>query len=908
MSQHTRFHWSSPFVLVLCLASSNFSQTQPNVRALEPGNRMEGDLVSTNRPKPADKTEELALKLIEAKTYDERRSLLEKEKEFVTAKLTQALLVRARLAAEKGAFGEALAVLHLAQAVAELIGDKLGLAQALSRAGNIYRMQGEYDRALDDLRKALPLHESIGNTTGIFNTLSFITTINAFTGDYDLSLAQRMLALADDSKNKEWLAISLSQMGAQNFGLGKYAYAIDCHQKSLAVYEEINNKPGIAFALHGIGNGYRMYGAYEEALSYFQKSLALSEQIGSTDLSIRTLVNLGALQRTVGNHAQAEEYLRKGINLIETSRIGNFSGNNFWLSLALSNLGEISRLRGDYPQALAYLRKSASFSESAEVNDALAYALGRMAAVMVDQRNFTGALASASRGALIAEQTRGRDAEWRAHVEAGRAYRGLNQSSQARQEFEKAIVLVESIRADVVSSEARSSYFATTQYPYEQYVDLLMEMHRHQPADGYHVLAFDASQRARARSLLEVLVEARVDIRQGVDSELLGHERTLKRQLNVAAARQSRLLTARHSEKQISAAKMDVDELTMQLQHLRSQIRLKSPRYAELTHPVPLKLGQIQKDLLDPDTALLEYKLGEERSFLWVVTSNSINSLELPKRADLKKSVRLAVTLLSDAQRWATNDLKLKTEYAQAVDGLSSILLPPALFSKLPVRRLVVVSDGALQYLPFAALVSPKLRVSSSTDRRNPHIGFVRPLIADYELVGLPSASTLAVLRRESSNRVPAAKSVAVLADAVFEVTDERVTKQQVKAEGMVTNLRDISTSRTVLEQAIRSNSRQPQVGLGIARLPFSRFEANAILESANLGESFRATDFRASRETATGSELAKYRYVHFATHGILNSEHPELSGVVLSLVDEQGKPVDGFLRLHDIYNLNSAC
>src|SRR5205814_10361889 len=63
-------------------------------------------------------------------------------------------------------------------------------------------------------------------------------------------------------------------------------------------------------------------------------------------------------------------------------------------------------------------------------------------------------------------------------------------------------------------------------------------------------------------------------------------------------------------------------------------------------------------------------------------------------------------------------------------------------------------------------------------------------------------------------------------------------------------------------------------------------------------------TDFKANRATATNTDLSQYRIVHLATHGLLNSQHPELSGVVLSLVDEQGRPQDGFLRLHEIYNL----
>jgi CHAT domain-containing protein/tetratricopeptide (TPR) repeat protein len=866
----------------------------------------------------SDKVNEIALKLMGATTEEERKSLLENEKDSVSEKLTQVLLGHARSYFESGRFFEALTTLHLAQFVAEQIGDRLGLAQTLTRAGNIYRMQGEYDRALEYLRKALPLHESLRNKPGIFNTLSSISTINSFTGDYDLELAKRVFEVAEEAQNTEWMGIALSQFAAQHFALGNYAQAFDYHQKSLKFYQKINNKPGIAFALHGIGNAYRMYGDYNRALSYFQKSLALSEEIGSSDLTIRTLVNLGALHRSNGDYVQAEQCLLASLRLAASPRIGHFSGNSFYLSLALSNLAEISMRRGDYQQALLYLRQSVSLSESSHAKDALAYALGRTAAVLFAQRDFNGALQAASRAAAVAAQTGGRDPEWRAHLEAGKAYRALEMVSQARQEFEKAIAIIESVRADVASNEARSTYFATVQEAYEHYIDLLMQLHKERPAEKHDALALQVSERARARSLLEFLTEGHADIQQGIDARLFESERGLKRQLNAAAGRQLRFSDGKHTSKQVSDAKKEVEELTTRLQELRAEISLRSPRYAALTQPVPLTLGQIQGEVLDPETALLEYSLGEERSYLWVVTSSSIKSVELPKRSELESSVRQFVGLLSDGQQATTSGPQFSPIHAGATLKLSHTLLPPALMAELDVKRLVVVGDGALRYLPFSALASPKAQALGPTSKKAPTIG--RPLIADYELISLPSASTIAVLRREALNRSKGVKGIAVFADPVFEENDERVerapaqtpvTRGMGEAETLnETSLPTPSNSRSMLERALRSDSKSAAGGdtpqkPSIARLPFTRFEANGIFASARVDQGLLATDFRASRATATGGALAQYRYLHFATHAILNTEHPELSGIVLSLVDEQGKQVDGFLRLHDIYNLN---
>ena len=213
-------------------------------------------------------------------------------------------------------------------------------------------------------------------------------------------------------------------------------------------------------------------------------------------------------------------------------------------------------------------------------------------------------------------------------------------------------------------------------------------------------------------------------------------------------------------------------------------------------------------------------------------------------------------------------------------------------------KRLLIVAGGALEYLPFAALHSP----SSG-----------RPLIVEHEIVTLPSASVLSAIRRETVGRKTATKAVAVLADPVFEKNDPRVLVAKKASAGgdLSVNTRSARepqisaayTSDTPLMRSVRSIQEFNGRG-GLSRLPFSREEAAAVASLVPARSLLKATDFRANRALATSGELSDYRIVHFATHGLLNSEHPELSGLVLSLVDENGKAQDGFLRMHEIYNL----
>jgi CHAT domain-containing protein len=224
---------------------------------------------------------------------------------------------------------------------------------------------------------------------------------------------------------------------------------------------------------------------------------------------------------------------------------------------------------------------------------------------------------------------------------------------------------------------------------------------------------------------------------------------------------------------------------------------------------------------------------------------------------------------------------------------LSEILLAPVA-SQLQGKRILVVADGALQYLPFGALPSPKSKN-----------GDPQPLIVENEIVSLPSASTLALLRRQVNGRSPAPKLIAMLADPVFTATDERVKT----ASSQKSAISEAQRSQAFSQSSARLMKAAGETGVLregiIQRLPFSRREAESILAAVPVGEKKQALDFEANRATALSAEMSQYRIVHFATHGLLHSEHPELSGIVLSLVNEQGQPVDGFLRLNEIYNLN---
>jgi CHAT domain-containing protein len=515
------------------------------------------------------------------------------------------------------------------------------------------------------------------------------------------------------------------------------------------------------------------------------------------------------------------------------------------------------------------------------------------------------------------------------HVEAealssiARAELKFGNLTAARANLEASLQIVESTRSHVASPALRASFLATQHSSYESYIALLMQSHRQHPAAGHAASALQISERARARSLTESLAEASANIREGVDPVLLTRERELRQRIDAKSAAQNR--AASQTEEQAATFSREMTELTAELEQVEARIRTASPRYAALTKPQPLSLPEIQQTVVaDADTLLLEYALGEERSFLWAITKDSLTSYELPARAEIERAARRVYELLTarnqivkfeeeDARR--ARIAQADAGFSAAAEALGKLILAPAA-AELGKKRLLIVADGALQYVPFAALPEPETRRQGDreTGRQRSTRPVHVPLIVNHEIVSLPSASTLAVLRSELAGRKPAPRTVAVLGDPVFHKTDDRVQASLAKAGANSGKESAPPTAPSVpaigrqaswlneLERSARALGEDEREGFD--RLPATRAEAQAAVRFAPAGTSRIALDFTANQSTATGGDLSQYRYVHFATHGLFNNEHPELSGLVLSLVDEAGKDTDGFLRLVEIYNL----
>jgi CHAT domain-containing protein len=351
------------------------------------------------------------------------------------------------------------------------------------------------------------------------------------------------------------------------------------------------------------------------------------------------------------------------------------------------------------------------------------------------------------------------------------------------------------------------------------------------------------------------------------------------------------LLGKSYDKNALTKLETELNDVEAQYQQVQQVIRARYPAYQQMMQPDVLRLNEIQKKALtDDESLLLEYALGDERSYLWVMSRNNFLSYELPARKKIEDAARSVYALLTALQAKPDETFEQRQERTRKaeetlpgeINRLSELVLAPVA-DKLEKKRLIVVADGALQYIPFQALTVPNGPTVS---------GEPVPLIVDHEIVNQPSASTLALLLNDSIDRTRPEGSVAIFADPVFETDDVRLTHAAPSpktSEELAMVFRDVG---------------QPVDNGRIPRLLASREEAEAIMDVVPSRTAFKALDFDASRATLSTPSFGKYRILHFATHTMLNNQHPELSGIVLSLVDSEGRPLNGFLRMSDIYDL----
>ncbi len=836
------------------------------------------------------------------------------------------------------------------------IGDRAGEGLALMELGTFYSDSRKPAIAFDYFTKARDLYLAINYPGMVASAWNYMGLVHMQLGETDAALTSfteaSMLWLK--LNNRASLALALANIAAAHDVQGKKLEAIEETKQALAIFKELNDSRRIGNSLNNLGKISDDLGNWAEALDYYQQSLQLLKD--SRDAKYATVLdNMSLLYSVLGDSQKAIDNLQQALSI--QHEIKDPRGE----AQTLTYLGDVSLRIGDAAEARRYfesalpLRQAASDPKGEAISltylgmalialgqpdqalqrfqDALvlwdkvsdpqgrAFTLDKLGLAQIARKDSSSAVQTFNAALSLNRAVSDSISQAANLLHLAQAERARGNLSEALAAVLPSLQLIESTRLRGSDQQLRTTFLAAKQDYYETAIDILMRLDQQHPAAGYTEKALVMSERRRARSLLDTLAESHIDIRQGVDPQLLEKERDIQQRLDGAAAKRTALLVAKQTDKNKNLAD-EISNLTADYQSVQAELRAHSPRYAALKQPATLEAAQIQ-NLLDPDTLLIEFSLGDERSFVWVISSQSVKASELPGRPIIEPLALKVAASLTKRNRNGNVEAE-KTAAENSVAALSKILLDP-IAPMLGKRRLAIVADGALQLIPFAALLEPVSTdyppvVVKDTRAVVPPAGALarsrrpRLLIDGHEVLNLASASVLASQRLEIEKRSAAPLAVAVFADPVFDNVDSRVARSSININKRQTGSNH--TQNSDLPSVPSAPIAQVQTGsvqralrdLGIneiSPLYFSRAEAESIIKVAPRGQSLLAIDFKANRAMAMSPELSRYRMIHFATHGLLDVEHPELSGILLSMVDESGHAQDGYLRLHDIYNLN---
>ncbi|MDJ0690144.1 MAG: tetratricopeptide repeat protein [Xenococcaceae cyanobacterium MO_188.B32] len=527
-------------------------------------------------------------------------------------------------------------------------------AETLNRIGSVYSDLGEKQQALDYYQQALPLSRKVGDRAEEAGALNRIGSVYSDLGKKQQALDyyQQALSLWRAVGDRSGEAIALNNIGSIYSALGEKQQALDYYQQVLSLRRAVGDRAGVATTLNNsadlatiltnIGSVYDDLGEkqqaldyYQQALDYYQQALPLSPTVGARALEVKILNNIGGVYSDLGKKQQAIQYWQEALSLWRA--VGDRAG----VATSLNNIGFVYHASGEKQQALDHYQEALSLWRAVGDRKGVATTLNNIGGVYHALGEKQQALDCWKQALLLSRAVGNRAGEVKTLSNIAYLERNRGNLQAALIPLQDSINIREDLRTKVVSPELRQTYFSTLQGAYQFYIDLLMELHQRNPSQGYDKKAFHISESSRARTLLELLTEANANIKEGVDPQLLAQEKSLQGQLD--ATEKQRLDIYNNPNSKLEQ-KTDIDQkhktLLKQYQELQTDLRQKSPNYAALKYPQPLTLEQVQEDILDEDTVLLQYSLGKENSYLWVVTKEEMQSYQLPSQEEIEKRAK----------------------------------------------------------------------------------------------------------------------------------------------------------------------------------------------------------------------------------------------------------------------------
>jgi CHAT domain-containing protein/predicted negative regulator of RcsB-dependent stress response len=801
------------------------------------------------------------------------------------------VLSQGRKLLKRGHADQALVQLQTALRLFTTANNASGMAASHNELGDVYLRQGQYSVALDHYQKAFDGFVNVKppDTQAASSGVARVAGAEAAQG------VNAAASIADDKFNAN---LMLAKIGDVNFRLGKVSDAMTAYSRMQvkqpeSTAQKVTRRFGIGSIIGGVQTQNVSVSAPTSVLAAaLEAKKELDEYRNSIVFSSYEL-GMGRLAYVSNDYETARNHFQKALDAAGSSLAGaaKLGQVRRFRAAARTSLGDVLLKQGKYKDASKFYndaKKGAQDDKRLDLMWPAQRGLGR---------------------SLWLQAAQEKDAK---------KINSLRESALAN--YKDSLATIETLReGSLRADEARTTFLSTIKDVFDEAAIANAEMALSlnatpgTPLSGraldYAAEAFRINEQSRARSLLDLLSETGAAITEGVPADLLKRKQeNLDRQQEIADSLTGVSISNEELKKKPSELDSELEKLQTEYEEIENQIRTASPRYASLTSNQPMTLADVQQKVLDDQTVLLDYALQPDNSYLWVVSKGGANLIKLPGRSSIDTlATDLRAQLIpSKLQRRIVGIDVLEPDrgigiastapadaapFIAASNALYKVVLEPAA-SSVTDKRLLIVADGALNYIPFEVL----LKSSDPGDFSS--LGY---LVKTNEIVYAPSASVVGAIKQQRTTAT--GKSMLIVADPVFNSNDARARKAvpstadaEVRGIGIQSALADVAGDTGAPPQKME--------GLPLARLAGTRVEADQISKLAKTSgvQADLWLDLDANEDNLDARDISKYRIIHVATHGLLNAERPQFTGVVLSLVGN--KTNDGFLRTDEVFNL----
>ncbi|MFH1824210.1 MAG: tetratricopeptide repeat protein [Candidatus Firestonebacteria bacterium] len=793
--------------------------------------------------------------------------------------------------------------------------------------GVVYMNLGDYQKAISYYEEALKIKREIGDKKGIGNNLTNLGVVSYNLGDYQKAISYYEEALKIDKEigDKKGIGSDLTNLGVVYMNLGDYQKAISYYEEALKIKREIGDKKGIGNNLTNLGVVSDDLGDYQKAISYYEEALKIKREIGDKKGIGDNLTNLGVVYMNLGDYQKAISYYEEALKIDKEIGDKKGIGNNLTnLGVVYINLGDYQKAISYYEEALKIYREIGVPTEQVEANIADIYLetgeiekaekeylrLGnqiRLSRLYLIKKNYSKAIEYLDMALKDEIKRRNATFLFAEYCGLGEGQFGLKNYKKAKENYDKAITLTEEQREGLGEGE-KSKFFSANimgfprTQPYEGMIRSLIALNQKDDAFFY-------SENLKARVLAEAIAKGYKETKKvaNIPSNLTNEEenyiikiRGLRKEMEVLYRNNAMDIYA-EKEKELKVVKAKQDEFI-------SKLRQSYPEYTSVNYPQPISPKDIN---LRKDEVLIEAEITENKTYLFLLKGKdktiSVREVAITRK-ELKELVLKYRGYFEKIEKYSD----LAKYDAKVGKKLYTLLFGDVLKDMAGGSTLIIVPDEILGILPFEALVTDLPAKEKLGEGKYGSFPLGVKYLGDRYTVMYIQSATFLTLARSLKKDVSKEEKAVVICDPIFSVSDRRLkgdVKVAMKEEEMnmmgaiarwkkmgVAGVKDKGGSKPSSEADLKEDifprlEKTLEIGKGVRNL----FGNNAMVLAG----------LSAKEEEVVKLPFSNYRYVTFATHGILDSTIPYIKepALVLSQVGNS-EEYDGFLTMSEVMGL----